>query len=223
MGEVSPELNQIEQTFMKNDFGKLLPVVKFRFKLASPVSLNMYTYLHENAKVYDVSYVKKDVIVPFKNTIERGHQLKNPIPLYNFYAAAGSFSEMQSAKDFILIEGPDNIKINSGFFACKVVGESMNRVISNGSICLFKLNTEGSRDGKIVLIENMDVQDPDFNSAFTIKTYSSKKEIFEGTWKHTSIVLRPNSYDVTYQNTVINEEEAKGMRVIGEFVKILTS
>jgi hypothetical protein len=28
---------------------------------------------------------------------------------------------------------------------------------------------------KIVLVENIDIQDQDFNSAFTIKTYSSEK------------------------------------------------
>jgi hypothetical protein len=33
--------------------------------------------------------------------------------------------------------------------------------------------TGGSRNGKIVLVEN--IQDQDFNSAFTIKTYSSEK------------------------------------------------
>ena len=40
------------------------------------------------------------------------------------------------------------------YFACKIIGESMNRVIPNGSICLFKPYTGGSRNGKIVLVEN---------------------------------------------------------------------
>jgi hypothetical protein len=71
----------------------------------------------------------------------------------------------------------------------------MNRVIPNGSICLFKPYTGGSRNGKIVLVENMDIQDPDFNSAFTIKTYSSEKTISEDDWETHFIVLRPNSFD----------------------------
>ena len=98
---------------------------------------------------------------------------------------------MQSNKDFNLIECPENIKSNNGYFACKIIGESMNRVIPNGSICLFKPYTAGTRDGKILLIENIDIQDQDFNSAFTIKTYSSEKVISEEGWKHTSIILRP--------------------------------
>ena len=86
---------------------------------------------------------------------------------------------------------------------------------------LFKTYTGGSRNGKIVLVENRDEQDPDFNSAFTIKTYSSEKSVSEETWGHKSIVLRPNSLDSSYQNIIITEENAADMRVVGEFVKIL--
>jgi SOS-response transcriptional repressor LexA len=140
--------------------------------------------------------------------------------LYDFYAAAGTFSELQSEKSFKLIEGPENSASND-YFACKIIGESMNRVIPNGSICLFRPYTGGSRNGKIVLVENMDIQDPDFNSAFTIKTYSSEKSVSEETWGHTSVVLRPNSFDSSYQNIIITEENAEEMRVVGEFVRIL--
>lgn len=97
----------------------------------------------------------------------------------------------------------------------------MNRVIPNNSICLFKHYKGGTRDGKIVLVENSDIQDPDFNSAFTIKTYSSEKEITDEGWKHTSIILRPNSYNPSYENIIINEENGSNMRIVGEFIKII--
>jgi len=128
---------------------------------------------------------------------------------------------MQSNKDFTLIEAPIINNENNVFFACKIHGESMNRVIPNGSICLFKKYTGGSRNGKIVLIENLDIQDQDFNSAFTIKTYSSEKEVNYDDWRHNSIVLRPNSFDASYKDIVISNENAEQMKVIGEFVKIL--
>jgi phage repressor protein C with HTH and peptisase S24 domain len=143
------------------------------------------------------------------------------IPLYNFYAAAGTFSEIQSEKDFVLIEGPQNSKSNTDYFACKIVGESMNRVIPNGSICLFKPYNGGSRNGKIVLVENIDIQDQDFSSAFSIKTYSSEKVITEDNWNHTSIILRPNSFDESYQNIVLNDQTGAEMRVVGEFISII--
>jgi hypothetical protein len=94
-------------------------------------------------------------------------------------------------------------------------------MIPNGSICLFKPYTGGSRNGKIVLVENRDIQDQDFNSAFTIKTYSSEKIVSEEGWEHTSIILRPNSFDASYKNIIINEENGKEMRVVGEFISII--
>lgn len=221
MGVVSPKLNQIEETTMGGDNGKQVSVVKIRFNLVTQVSTSMYNYLEQ--KVTDnVSRAKiNDTIIPKQESINFDQTIKNPIPLYNFYAAAGTFSEMQSEKDFTLIEGPENIKQNNDYFACKIVGESMNRTIPNGSICLFKSYTGGSRNGKIVLVENFDIQDQDFNSAFTIKTYSSEKIVTEEGWEHNSIILRPNSFDTSYQNIIINEENGEKMRVVGEFVKIL--
>jgi hypothetical protein len=223
MGDVNPQLNQVEQTTIRNDKGKNLSVVKIRFNLADPVIPTMYNYLQEKSAIKDAASKKKKAnkIIPIQQSLNFDEELSNPIPLYDFYAVAGSFSEMQSGQDFTLIEGPANSGGSSDYFACKIVGESMNRVIPNGSICLFKTYTGGSRNGKIVLVENRNIQDPDFNSAFTIKTYSSEKSITDDQWEHTSIVLRPNSYDDSYENIVINEENVAGMRVVGEFVRVL--
>lgn len=127
----------------------------------------------------------------------------------------------QSDKDYSLVEGPSNLKDTGNYFACKVLGDSMNRVIPNGSICLFKIYTGGSRNGKILLVENLDIQDTDFNSAFTIKTYSSEKVVTDDGWYHTKIVLRPNSYDDSYQEIIIDEENGSSMKVVGEFISIL--
>jgi len=181
----------------------------------------MYNYLQEKVKINNSISERKEYRIPLQGTANNEQQVRELIPLYNFYAAAGTFSEMQSEKEFTLIEAPENIKSSNDYFACKIIGESMNRVIPNGSICLFKFYTGGTRNGKIVLVENRDIQDQDFNSAFTIKTYSSEKAITEEGWEHTSIALRPNSFDNSYKNIIINEENGSGMKVIGEFVKIL--
>lgn len=220
MGEVCPELEQVQQTTMPNDVGKELPVVKIRFNLVNPVTSNMYNYLHEKVKDNKPKSESKRKMLPQQQTLIFEEELRNPIPLYDFYAAAGTFSEMQSDNAYTLIEGPEN-NANSDYFACRIIGESMNRVIPNGSVCLFKTYTGGSRNGKILLIEYRDIQDPDFNSAFTIKTYTSEKNITEDNWTHTSIVLRPNSYDSSYQNIVISDDNVDGMRVVAEYVRIL--
>lgn len=220
MGEVSPDLNQVEQTTMLNDSGKPLPVVKIRFNLANPVTSIMYNYFQDKTEDNEKSLKKTGRIIPSQQSLSFEEELRNPIPLYDFYAAAGTFNELQSRKNYSLIEGPENSS-NKDYFACRIIGESMNRVIPNGSICLFKPDTGGSRNGKIVLVENRDIQDPDFNSAFTIKIYSSEKSITQDDWGHNSIVLIPNSFDSSYKNIIITKENAAEMKIVGEFVKIL--
>ena len=215
MGNVKPIDSTFEETTIKNDHNKDVPVVKVVLDLITPVESLIYDYL--TYVEINNNLTQKDSL----KTIDFEQKLINPIPLYDFYAAAGTFSEMQSNSDFTLIEGPEKIDPKNDYFACKIIGESMNRVIPNGSICLFKKYSGGSRNGKIVLVENMDIQDQDFNSAFTIKVYSSEKEVSDEGWMHTSIVLRPNSLDDSFKNIIINEEDGAGMRVVGEFVKIL--
>lgn len=220
MGDVSIVPDSIEQSSMPDSN---LPVVHFKFRLQQPLIDSLYQYITtDKIKQVDKPSLpeKTSKIIPIQQSLSFEEELKNPIPFYDFYAAAGTFSEIQSEKDFTLIEGPEN-RSNIDYFACRIVGESMNRVIPNGSICLFKPYTGGSRNGKIVLVENLDIQDPDFNSAFTIKTYSSEKTITQDDWTHDSIVLRPNSFDSSYQNITITEENAAEMRVVGEFVGTL--
>lgn len=213
MGDVSIIPNSIEQNFMNNS---KLPVVHFKFHLEQPVIESIYKYITTDKKTNINIPIIEDKVASISSNIS-----KNLIPLYDFYAAAGTFSKMQSEKEFTLIECPENIKYNEDYFACKIIGESMNRVIPNGSICLFKTYIGGSRNGKIVLVENIDIQDQDFNSAFTIKTYSSEKVVTDEGWSHTSIILRPNSFDNSYKNIIINEENGKEMKVVGEFIKVL--
>jgi superfamily II DNA or RNA helicase/SOS-response transcriptional repressor LexA len=215
MGDVKPINSTFEQTTIKNNKNKNVPVVKVILELKTPVDSLIYDYItYVESKHTSVGEVLVTNIDIEKKAI-------NLIPLYDFYAAAGTFSEMQSEKDYTLIELPDNIKFNKGYFACKVIGDSMDRVIPNGSICLFKPYNGGSRNGKIVLLEYLDKQDPDFNSAFTIKTYGSEKSVTEETWGHESIVLMPNSYDRSYKNIIITEDNSTGIRVVAEYVKIL--
>jgi len=50
MGEVTPNLNKVEQTTMNNDKGKKVSVVKIRFDLVNPVIDSVYNYLEEKIK-----------------------------------------------------------------------------------------------------------------------------------------------------------------------------
>lgn len=221
MGDVKPNLEKVEQSKMNNDTGKSVSVVKIGFEMKTPVADNIYKYLtQQNNKEQQKNnqLTKKPISQTELNFGLEENQ--NKIPLYNFHAAAGQFSEMQYEKDYDLISVPEKFS-GEDYFACKIVGESMNRRIPNGSTAIFKIYSGGSRNGKIMLIENMNKQDPDFNSQFTVKTYLSQKSTKEDGWEHGSIVLRPNSYDSNYKDIVLMPEEAQEMRTVGEFIQVL--
>lgn len=156
-------------------------------------------------------FSKPDNIVPFENCI----------PLYDLKVAAGSFGEIQNIDDMEWIKLPERIQPSKDLFACQVIGESMNKIIPNGSICLFKKYSGGSRNGQIVLVENTNLQDQDFGSCYTIKEYESKKYQDENGWKHQTIILKPQSFVESYSNIVLNDDEINNLRVIGIFERVL--
>jgi DUF2075 family protein/predicted GIY-YIG superfamily endonuclease/SOS-response transcriptional repressor LexA len=151
-------------------------------------------------------------IIPFENSV----------PLYDLQVAAGSFGEIQNVEDVDWVKLPEEIQPNDSLFACQVIGESMNKIIPNGAICLFRKYSGGSRNGQIVLVEKTDLQDQDFGSCYTIKEYESKKYQDIDGWKHQRIILKPQSFEKTYRNIELKENELDNLRVIGIFEKVLT-
>ncbi len=148
---------------------------------------------------------------------------QNSVPLYSLTAAAGSFSEQQQVsddeKEFIHV--PEGIRITTDHFACRVVGESMNRVIPNDSICLFRKYNSGSRNGLIVLAQHTDRQDADFGSQYTVKEYQSTKYHDEHGWHHQTIMLIPDSDDPAYKTLHLQDDQLNSFSVIGIFEQVL--
>lgn len=145
----------------------------------------------------------------------------NAVPLVDISAAAGNFSDLQIHSDFDWIELPFNIAAKQGYFVCKVVGESMNKVIPNGSYCLFRQYEGGSRNGKIVLVESSHIHDADFGSGYTVKEYHSVKNIGEDEWHHESIVLKPLSETPEYEEIKLSSDELTSFKVVGIFEKVI--
>lgn len=154
-----------------------------------------------------IAFLPISEVIPFENSI----------PLYDLRASAGDFSDVQDVDDFEWIELPPRFKPSKDLFACRVEGESMNKVIPNGSICLFRKYAGGSRNGRIVLVEHSSFQELEFGSRYTVKEYISKKTISRDTWQHESIILKPLSSDSQYEEIVLNENELDSLKVIGVF------
>jgi superfamily II DNA or RNA helicase/HKD family nuclease len=196
---------------------KNIPVVHFNYRLVDSVEDSLYNYIVDKVKTdINSSVAINDVIEPVAEVSQKRYS----IPFYKFHAAAGSFSDMQSEKDYTMLDTTEEFDPNE-YFACRIIGESMNKTIPNNSICLFRKYSGGSRTGKIVLVENMNIQDPDSNSAFTIKIYASEKVVTEEGYYHTAIVLKPYSFQSDFKNLVLTKDNASAMRTIGVFVKVL--
>ncbi len=156
-------------------------------------------------------------ILNFENVLP----YENAIPLVDIQAAAGNFSEDQQHSELTWVKIPDGIKVIEGDFICKVIGDSMNKRIPNGSLCLFKKYTGGSRNGKIVLVESTSIQDAEFGSGYTVKKYESSKNISDSGWKHNSITLKPLSTYKEYSDIVLGEDELFDFKVVGVFDKVI--
>lgn len=161
-----------------------------------------------------IIYLPINKVIPFENSI----------PFYNgFKVAAGNFGAEQNINinDYEWIELPPRYKPSKDLFACKVVGESMNKIIPNGSICMFRYYSGGSRNGRICLVEHRDKQEQEFGSAYTVKEYSSKKKIENDQVRNDSISLRPLSYNSEFTNIELTEDESINLNVIAFFESVL--
>jgi hypothetical protein len=136
-------------------------------------------------------------------------------------AAAGKFSDLQIHSELIWVEPPFNIAVQKGYFICKVIGESMNKKILNGSYCLFKQDDGGSRNGKIVLVESTNIHDSEFGSGYTVKEYHSIKNVSKDEWSHESIILKPLSDRKEYSEIELAYDEMNDFKVVGIFEKVL--
>ena len=185
-----------------------------------------YVYVcDKNLREYLSSHIlphesNSNISETIKTRIEN-NPFENSIPFYNLQAAAGDFSVLQTIDNNKWIELPEHVRFSEDYFACTVVGESMNKIIPNNSICLFKKYRGGSRNGRIVLAQSTEIQDNDFGSGYTVKEYSSTKISNSQSWEHQSIILKPQSHDITYDSIVLENDNLDDFKIIGVFEMVL--
>jgi uncharacterized protein len=148
----------------------------------------------------------------------------NAVPLLDLNIAAGHFSGEQPVLDDEIewVQLPETFNIGPDVFIAQVVGESMNRRIPNGAWCVFRANPVGSRQGKVVIVEHRQISDADTGSRVTVKIYESEKvSSVEGEWRHSRIVLKPDSTASHYRPIVLEPQEGGDLRVVAELVAVL--
>ncbi|MHB0928821.1 MAG: type I restriction enzyme subunit R domain-containing protein [Candidatus Nanopelagicales bacterium] len=144
------------------------------------------------------------------------------VPLYTLKAAAGVFGDSQAVEPDGWVEPNTQRRLRTGMFVAQVVGRSMEPKIPDGGWCLFSSPVEGSRQGRIVLVQHRDIHDPETGGSYTVKRYESQKEVDgSGGWRHSEIRLVPENSD--FAPIVLREGIDDVLRVIAEVVDVLSA
>lgn len=143
------------------------------------------------------------------------------LPFYGLRAAATKFGEefdqAEIAEPDAWLRAPKGLRIADGMFVARVVGRSMEPLISDGALCIFRAPVVGSRQGKRLLIEQTGGSGTDLANRYTVKRYSSAKTAAsDGSWQHESIRLEPLNPEFD-----AFELGSGDFRVIAEFVRVL--
>jgi SOS-response transcriptional repressor LexA len=146
------------------------------------------------------------------------HPYITHLPLYGLRAAATKFGEGMESQLEEWVRIPQNLKLHDNMFVAHVVGRSMEPLIPDGSLCIFRGGVAGSRQGKRLLIEKF--SETDFAGRYTVKRYTSRKaHDSEGEFVgHEEIRLEPLNPEFEAFNLGPDE-----FRVIAEFVEVLDS
>jgi SOS-response transcriptional repressor LexA len=138
------------------------------------------------------------------------------LPRYSLAVAAGKFLENQEIAEEGWEEAPSDLRLTKELFVARIVGRSMEPKIPDGSLCVFRQRVTGSRQGRLVLVEQLG---GGANDRYTVKRYASEKAQREdGTWSHEKIMLLPLNPE--FAEWTLDPEEEK-FRIVAEFVRVL--
>jgi ATP-dependent helicase YprA (DUF1998 family)/phage repressor protein C with HTH and peptisase S24 domain len=146
------------------------------------------------------------------------------LPLIPLRAAAGAFGDPQHIpedSEWAQWVAVDSLhRLRKGMFVAQVIGKSMEPRIPDGSYCVFAAPVEGTRQGKIVLVQLRAEVDPESGERYTVKQYESAKSTdADGTWRHLTITLRPLNRN--FQPIELTTEDEGSVAVIAEFLGTL--
>jgi SOS-response transcriptional repressor LexA len=150
-----------------------------------------------------------------KNVPSSVLEFRTHLPRYSLKAAAGKFLENQEVAAEGWVEAPEDLRLGPDMFVAEIAGHSMEPRIPDGSLCVFRHGVTGSRQGRLVLAENLETGG---NNRYAVKRYESTKAQSAEGWKHTRIRLE--SLNPEYPSWDLDPDEDK-YRIIAEFVRVL--
>jgi DUF2075 family protein len=147
------------------------------------------------------------------------------VPVFELAAAAGDFGPPSPADCLGWVASPAGVRTDERHFAARVHGRSMEPLIPDGGLCLFRSDVAGSRNGRILLVQHHAISDPESGGSFTVKQYRSLKVESDDagedpTWTHAAIQLLPLNRE--FPALWLNPDQIDEVRVIAEFVCVVS-
>lgn len=190
------------------------------------VRVNQVDFEHKAPGVKSFAEMVEQLMAPQKPALtlirgdgagERLEIERDRLPFFSLEAAAGYFGAGRLVEELGHIEV--DFPVAQGMFAAKVVGKSMEPLIPDGSIVLFREYEGGTRDGKVVLVQSEDLGDPDTGS-YTVKRFWSKKEHDrDGRITRSEIRLEPENSD--FDPIILTPEDEADVQVLAVFEEVL--
>ena len=139
-------------------------------------------------------------------------QFRTHLPRYTLRAAAGRFLDNDEIEQEDWVETPEDLRLTPDMFIAQIVGHSMEPLIPDGCLCVFRAGVTGSRAGRLVLAEDRQA------NAYAVKRYQSEKIQTGQSWRHGRIRLE--SLNPDYPSWDLDPDEDK-YRILAEFVRVL--
>ncbi len=132
------------------------------------------------------------------------------LPRHSLRAAAGKFLENEPIWEQGWEEAPAGMHLVKDMFVAEIVGQSMEPLIPDGSLCIFRAGVVGSRTGRLVLAEDRQMTG---NDRYAVKRYRSGMKQGEKT-------VRLESLNPDYPSWDLEPDEDK-YAIVAEFIRVL--
>lgn len=140
-------------------------------------------------------------------------EFRTHLPRYSLKAAAGVALENAEVEALGWIEAPQDLRLSTDMFVAQIAGHSMEPLIPDGSLCVFRYGVVGSRTGRLVLAEERGAAG---NDRYAVKRYHRDPT------KPDTITLE--SLNHQYPNWMLEagrDQDDERYRILAEFVRVI--
>lgn len=158
-------------------------------------------------------------VIPIESQSSRP---KQSVPFYALEVAAGTFGLESLDLDpqgWVVVDKRADL---SEYFAARVYGKSMEPTIPDGSICLFKKYSGGTRQGKIMLVQARGLQDPENGFKFVVKRYQRQTRVSESESRD-KVTIELISDNPKFDPIVLKNLHDDDIATPAQFVQVLSS